>query len=146
MSDTGDGERQRIREQKKRELRERLENGSVSDTSDVGGQASSPDEPIDIEGSDHFDEVINDHDVVLVDCYADWCGPCQILEPTIETLAAETDAAVATVDVDRHQRLAQQLGARGVPTLVLYADGEPVERMVGAQDCATLERLVEQYA
>ncbi|WP_276256126.1 thioredoxin family protein [Halomontanus rarus] len=146
MNDTVDDERKRIRERKERELRERLENGGASDGRDGDGGVGSPNEPIDIEGSDHLDEVVGEHGVVLVDCYADWCGPCQMLEPTIEALAAETDAAVAKVDVDRHQRLAQQLGARGVPTLVLYVDGEPVERTVGAQDRSTLERLVEQYA
>ncbi|WP_265109867.1 thioredoxin family protein [Halosolutus halophilus] len=146
MSDSMDDERQRIREQKKRELRDRLENGSVSGDSSAVEQAASPDTPISIRGRDHLDEVVGEHDVVLVDCYADWCGPCQMLEPTVESLAAETDAAVAKVDVDAHQRLAQQLGARGVPTLVLYADGEPVERMVGVQDRATLAGLIEQHS
>ncbi|SFC09316.1 thioredoxin [Halobiforma haloterrestris] len=145
MADSKDGnlddERQRIREKKKRELQKRLEDGEKS-LEDADG---APEEPIHIEGSDHLDEVVDEYDVVLVDCYADWCGPCQMLEPTIEALAAETDAAVAKVDVDAHQRLAQQLGARGVPTLVLYADGEPVERMVGAQNRGTLEGLIEQH-
>ncbi|SER89052.1 thioredoxin [Natrinema salaciae] len=146
MSDTGDDERQRIREQKKRELQERLESGGSLDAVDADEGGDAPDEPIAITGQGHFEEVVDEHDVVLVDCYADWCGPCQMLEPTIEALAAETDAAVAKVDVDRHQRLAQQLGARGVPTLVLYADGQPVERTVGVQDRATLDGLIEQHA
>lgn len=50
-----------------------------------------------------------------------------------------------TVDIDRHQGLAQQNGVRGVPTLFLYADGEPVNRMVGVQDESTLTNLVEQH-
>ncbi|RKD89011.1 thioredoxin family protein [Halopiger aswanensis] len=145
MSNTTDDERQRIRERKKRELQQRLENGGSLDGSDADEADTAPGEPIEVTGQDHLEEVVDEHDVVLVDCYADWCGPCQMLEPTIEALAAETDAAVAKVDVDVHQRLAQQLGARGVPTLVLYADGEPVERMVGAQDRATLEGLVDQH-
>ncbi|ELY61013.1 thioredoxin family protein [Natronococcus jeotgali] len=146
MSESIDDERRRIRERKKRELRERLENGGVADETGGAERAATPDEPISVEGSDHLDEIVGTYGVVLVDCYADWCGPCQMLEPTIESLAAETDAAVAKVDVDRHQRLAQRLGARGVPTLVLYADGEPTERLVGAQDRATLEGLIERHA
>ncbi|ELY66352.1 thioredoxin [Natrinema versiforme] len=146
MSESIDDERQRIREQKKRELQERLENGGGFDASDADEEGDTPDEPIAITGQGHLDEVVAAHDVVLVDCYADWCGPCQMMEPMIEALAAETDAAVAKVDVDRHQQIAQQLGARGVPTLVLYADGQPVERTVGAQDRATLEGLIEQHA
>ncbi len=145
MSDSGslDDERDRIRERKKRELQRRLENGGELGADDG---ATTPSEPIAIEGQAHLDDVVDEHDVVLVDCYADWCGPCQMLEPTIESLAAETDAAVAKVDVDRHQRLAQQLGAQGVPTLVLYADGQPVERTVGAQSKGQLRGLIEQYS
>ncbi|AEH39431.1 thioredoxin [Halopiger xanaduensis] len=142
MSESIDDERQRIREQKKRELQERLENGG---NLNADRESTAPDEPIEITGQDHLDEVVAKHDVVLVDCYADWCGPCQMMEPTIEDLAAEADAAVAKVDVDAHQRIAQQLGARGVPTLVLYADGQPVERMVGAQDRGTLGNLIKQH-
>jgi thioredoxin 1 len=144
MSESIDDERERILEAKKRELQQRLENGDDLTGEDTGTE--TPSEPIAIEGQAHLQEVVGAHDVVLVDCYADWCGPCQMLEPTIESLAAETDAAVAKVDVDAHQPLAQQLGARGVPTLVLYADGEPVKRMVGVQDRATLEGLVEKHA
>ena len=82
--------------------------------------------------------------MVLVDCYAEWCGPCRMMEPTIEAFAAESDAAVAKVDVDTHQQLAGQLGVRGVPTLVLYVDGIPTERLVGAQDRATLDELLSR--
>jgi thioredoxin 1 len=146
MSESIDDERERIREQKKRELQDRLENGGSLDAADADGEGTAPDEPIAITGQGHLDEVVEEHDVVLVDCYADWCGPCQMMEPTIESLAAETDAAVAKVDVDAHQQIAKQLGARGVPTLVLYADGQPVERTVGAQDRGTLEGLIEQHA
>ena len=143
MSDAFEDERERIREQKKRELEERLENGQDPLAGDDG--APTPETPIQIEGQGHLEEVVADHDVVLVDCYADWCGPCKMLEPTIQALAAETDAAVAKVDVDQHQLIAQQLGARGVPTLVLYADGEPVERMVGVQQRDALEGLIDQH-
>ncbi|RQG87970.1 thiol reductase thioredoxin [Natrarchaeobius halalkaliphilus] len=146
MADSTTDERDRIREQKKRELRERLENGI--DTADTDGMTSAetPAEPIEIDGQSHLEAVVDSHSVVLVDCYADWCGPCQMLEPTIDAVAAETDAAVAKVDVDAHQRLAQQLGARGVPTLILYADGEAVDRRVGAQDRATLESLIDRHS
>ncbi|OIB56083.1 thioredoxin family protein [Natrialba sp. SSL1] len=149
MSESLDDEREQIREQKRRELQHRLENGEAvgagDDTDSTAGTTPSPSEPIEIDGADHLDEVITNHDIVLVDCYAEWCGPCQMMEPTIGALAAESAAAVAAVDVDQHQHLAQQLGARGVPTLVLYADGEPVERLVGAQDQATLESLIAQH-
>ena len=139
MAETDD-ERERIREQKKKELLD-------DDGSDVGSDesgAGTPAEPIEITGNDHLQSVVSEHDVVLVDCYAEWCGPCKMMEPTIDALASESDAAVAKVDVDQNQQLAGQLGVQGVPTLLLYVDGEPVERLVGAQDRATLDQLIQQ--
>jgi thioredoxin 1 len=130
-------ERERIREQKREEL---LEKYGHSET----GRDGVPDEPIEIEDGTHFERVTDDYHVVLVDCYAEWCGPCQMMEPTIDSLAAETDGVVVKVDVDAHKQLAAQLGVQGVPTLVLYVDGEPVERLVGAQDEATLTNLVQE--
>lgn len=151
MSESIDDERERIRERKLRELQARLEDGSDSGTVNADprgtrtGSGTSPNEPIPIDGSDHFESVVETHEVVLVDCYADWCGPCQMLEPTIDALAAETDAAVAKLDVDAHPDVAGQLGAMSIPTLVLYAGGEPVERLVGMQDRATLQGLIERH-
>ena len=111
--------------------------------SDAGG--ATVDEPLHVDGQSHLDEIVADHDVVLVDFYADWCGPCQMLEPTVETIAAETDATVAKVDVDGNQQLAVAYGVRGVPTLVLFADGDPVEEVVGLKGESELRALVESY-
>jgi len=110
-----------------------------------GAATATPETPIHIDSVDHFSEVTTNHDVVLVDFYADWCGPCQQLEPIVEAVAAETDAAVAKVDVDRLQPLAQRHGVRGVPTMVLFSDGEPVEQTVGLKPKAQLTTLVENY-
>jgi len=102
-------------------------------------------EPVHVDGASHLDEVVAEHDVVLTDFYADWCGPCQMLEPVVETLAAETEATVAKVDVDANQRLAQSYGVRGVPTLVLFANGEQVEEIVGMQSEDQLRALIGEY-
>jgi thioredoxin 1 len=99
-----------------------------------------------VEGADHLDELTASDDVVLADFYADWCGPCKTLEPILEDLAAETDITVAKVDVDEHQSLAASHRVQGVPTMVLFADGDLVERLVGVRDRDTLERLVTQHA
>lgn len=124
-----------IREQKREELQERAE----------GGPAESPDEPIPIAGADDLQSTADEHGVVLVDFYADWCGPCQMLEPIVETVAEETEAAVAKVDVDANQQLAAEYGVRGVPTMVLFADGEPVERLVGMQEESQLRGLIDSH-
>ncbi len=112
---------------------------------DTGSTDHSPTEPLHIESEGHLDDVVADHDVVLVDFYADWCGPCQMLEPVLDGLAAETDAAIAKVDVDAHQQLAGSYGVRGVPTLVLYADGEQVEQHTGALPADRLRTLIETH-
>ncbi|MFC6798183.1 MULTISPECIES: thioredoxin [unclassified Haladaptatus] len=112
----------------------------------TGDTAESPAEPIHLESDAQFDELVDAHDVVLVDFYADWCGPCKMLEPTVKELAAEGKATVVKVDVDQHQTLAQSNGVQGIPTLLLYADGEQVKRLVGVQDKATLSSLIEQVA
>jgi thioredoxin 1 len=142
MSDSEQDELASIKERKRERLKERHSEGTAEH--ERRERSTAPAAPIQIEGEQHLQEVLNSHEAVLVDCYADWCGPCQMMEPTIEALAAETDAAVAKVDVDAHQRLAQQLGAQGVPTFVLYSGGELVERLVGAQDRGTLEALLQQ--
>jgi len=121
--------------------------GTRSDADDGAAEtATAPSEPIHVESVEQFSEVTTQYDVVLVDFYADWCGPCNMLEPTVEALAQRTDAAVAKVDIDQHQGLATQYGVRGVPTLLLFADGEQVEQVVGVQDEATLTKLVERYS
>lgn len=111
--------------------------------SDAGTTTTS--EPLHINGQSQLDEVVAEHDVVLTDFYADWCGPCQMLEPVVERLAAETDAAVAKVDVDTNQQLAGAYGVRGVPTLILFADGEQAEEIVGVQGEEQLRSLTERY-
>ncbi|WP_232701778.1 thioredoxin [Halobacterium wangiae] len=105
---------------------------------------ATPTEPVAVDGEAELDELVGDG-VVLADFYADWCGPCQMIAPVVETLAAETDATVAKVDVDANQELAAAYGVRGVPTLVLFANGEQVEELVGLQDEARLRSLIEGY-
>lgn len=156
MSDASDDERlAEIRAQKRERLREKLEAGELgADGSDgaasgAGGAAAeadaTPTEPIHVGGPDEFAAVIADHDVVLVDFYADWCGPCKQLEPIVERLAAETDAAVAKVDVDRRRQIAGQYQVRSMPTLILFADGEPADRVVGARGYDHLAGLIRRY-
>ncbi|PSQ37412.1 thioredoxin [Halobacteriales archaeon QS_9_70_65] len=129
MSDAEDIED--IREQKKEQLRNR---------------AGTPDEPVHVESGDHLEELLAGHEVVLADFYADWCGPCEMLEPTVESVAESTPAAVAKVDIDAHQELATRYQIQGVPTLYLFVDGEPEDRMVGVQNEETLVEAIEAHA
>jgi len=115
----------------------------ATDTASDAGSARS--DPLHINGQTQLDDVVAEHDVVLTDFYADWCGPCQMLEPIVERLAAETDATIAKVDVDANQQLAEAYGVRGVPTLILFADGEQVEEIVGVQGEEHLRSVIGSY-
>jgi thioredoxin 1 len=103
-------------------------------------------EPIHVESADHMQELIESHDVLLVDYHADWCGPCKMLEPTVEEIAAETDAVVLKVDIDALQSLAQERGIRSVPTLEFYANGERAERVVGVQQKDDLLKTIRKLS
>ena len=129
-----------IRQRKLEELRDRAAGEGAADST-----RESPTEPIHVQGATEFDDTVAAHDVVLVDFHADWCGPCQMLEPVVETVAAETDAAVAKVDIDANQQLAAEYGVRSVPTLVLFSDGQPAEQLVGMQQEGQLRSLVGKY-
>jgi len=105
----------------------------------------TPTEPIHVEGQAELDDLVTEHDAVLADFHADWCGPCKMLEPIVDRLAEDTGVTVAKVDVDANQRLAGAYGVRGVPTLVLFADGEQVEQVVGVQPEEQLRSLIDGY-
>lgn len=132
-----------IRERKRERLAESLQKEDIEEKPQA---VEVPNDPIHVESVEEFSAVTTDYDVVLIDFYADWCGPCKMLEPVVASVAENTDAAVAKVDIDQQQGLAAQYGVRSVPTLVLFADGEQVEQLVGMQDESMLTNLVERYA
>jgi len=103
-------------------------------------------EPVHVESRDHLQDLVDGNDVVLVDFHADWCGPCKMLEPTVEEIASETRAAVAKVDIDDHQDIAEEFQVQGVPTLYLFSGGEASDRWVGVQDKGTLVETIEAAA
>ena len=108
-------------------------------------------EPIHI-NDDNFDVVVHRDNLVLVDFWAPWCGPCRAIAPVLEELAGDYGEAltVAKINVDDNQRKAAQFGVRAIPTLVLFKDGNPVETLVGLQSrsslIAAIERARAKYA
>ncbi|HNW09062.1 MAG TPA: thioredoxin [bacterium] len=85
---------------------------------------------------DNFDqEVLGSSQPVLVDFFADWCGPCKMQAPIIEQLAEEIDdkAKIGKLDVDANPAIAQKYEVMSIPTLIIFKDGQVVERLTGLQ-------------
>ena len=94
-----------------------------------------------------YNQIINEGKPVLLDFYADWCGPCRILLPTVEKLANkyEGEFNIAKVNVDRNPELAQQFGVRSIPALFFINEGKVDESLLGVQTEAKLEAKIQSY-
>lgn len=89
-------------------------------------------EVLKINNSNFEEEVLKSEKAVLVDFFAEWCGPCKMLAPVIEQIAKENeDIKVAKINVDEAQELAEKYGVMSIPTLVVIKNGEEIKRQVG---------------
>jgi thioredoxin 1 len=85
--------------------------------------------------------------LTLVDFHAHWCGPCKMIEPSLESLAEEYDGRVrfAKVDADQHPEVLVKYGVRGLPTLLMFERGHPVGTLVGANPTSALRDFIETH-
>ena len=92
-------------------------------------------------------EVLSVKQTVLVDFWATWCGPCRMIAPVIEEIAAEFEgkAVVGKVDVDEEPGLAQRFGIMSIPTLMVFKGGKVVEQAVGARGKADVAAMISRH-
>ena len=80
-----------------------------------------------------FNEVINDNDLVLVDFWADWCGPCKMLSPILDEISEERGLLVGKLNVDENPAKMEEYSVYSIPTMVLFKSGQPVKTIAGAK-------------
>lgn len=95
----------------------------------------------------NFDEIITSHDVVLIDFWAAWCGPCRMLSPVIEELAADYKdrVLVGKVNVDDCPKLAEKFGIMSIPSVFVFKAGEVKEKMIGLRQKAQIAGVIDKY-
>ena len=94
--------------------------------------------------NEDFNEEIKDK-LVLVDFYATWCGPCRMMHPIIEEVAKEENINVIKVDVDKHDELARNYGIMSIPTIILFQNGNLVEKNIGFIPKEQLLTMIKNY-
>ncbi|MCL5962317.1 MAG: thioredoxin [Chloroflexi bacterium] len=100
-----------------------------------------------VSDSDFQVEVLDSEIPVLVDFWATWCNPCKMIAPIVEDVAAENEGKLKVVklDVDENQGTARQYGVMSIPTLILFKEGKPVERVVGYQSKDQLTKNISRH-
>ena len=103
---------------------------------------------IEINDKQELNELINQETPVLLDFYADWCGPCQSLLPIVESLADKhkDEFKVAKVNIDRNGDLARDYNVRSIPSLFFIKDQEVKENLLGLQTMANLDKTMLKYS
>ena len=135
---TFDDEVKKINEKKFEEMLKR--------TKPQAGIAANDGKPVELTDA-NFREVVGKHQVVVVDFWAPWCGPCRVVSPVLEELATEMagKATFGKLNVDDNPLTSQQFRIQGTPTIMVFKDGEPVDGLVGAAPKQTIEARIRPY-
>ena len=93
---------------------------------------------------DGFKEIINNKEKkVIIDCYADWCGPCRVLSPIIDELAAENkNCKFYKLNIDEAEKISREYGIMSIPTILIFKNGKEIERTIGLKTKEELEKII----
>tara|TARA_B100001142_G_scaffold298434_1_gene321592 strand:+ start:583 stop:939 length:357 start_codon:yes stop_codon:yes gene_type:complete len=101
--------------------------------------------PVNVTDNTWEDEVLNSDLPILVDFWAEWCGPCKMIAPAVHDLAEEYTGKlnVAKVDIDNSPEIATKYGIRSIPALIFFKDGKPVDQVIGALPKGALKKKID---
>jgi len=137
-----DREMERIREQKMRAMEERVK--AMKEGGETGGAVI--DHPITINDGT-FIEAVKKYPLLVVDCWAPWCGPCKMIAPVLEEMAREYAGRVVfgKLNVDENPKIAMEYAIMAIPTLFIFKNGEPVDVIQGALPKQYLEAKIKEW-
>ena len=103
-------------------------------------------DPVEITDENFQQEVLNSETPVLVDFWADWCQPCKMIAPVVEQIAEEYDGKVkiCKLDVDSNQQTSQAMGIRGIPALIIFNNGKPVDQIIGVVPKSIIQKKIDE--
>ena len=103
-------------------------------------------DPVEITDQNFQQEVLNSETPVLVDFWADWCQPCKMIAPVVEQIAEEYDGKVkiGKLDVDSNQQTSQAMGIRGIPALIIFNNGKPVDQIIGVVPKSIIQKKIDE--
>lgn len=112
----------------------------------MGTSTDSSTDVLSVTSREQLIDHIESSRVVLVEFAAEWCGPCDDLEPTLAAVASESDTLVVQVDIEENPAATRTFGVDSVPSLFLCVEGEPVEKLTGVVEQSALLELIEDHA
>jgi len=109
----------------------------------ASNSSGTADGPVTVETVDEFETTLASDDRVLAYFHADWCGPCQIVEPTVRAVASTVETPVVSVDVDVLPAVAVDNSVRSIPAFVVFENGVAVDRLSGVHEASALRAALE---